>query len=85
MLILYILVIGVVVGSIPTLLKLSNKTGLNISVGFVGALIGSFLAFGDAPFLMRFGISPMVTSLLGAVVFVAIAVLVKGTSRPKAG
>lgn len=55
MLILFILVTGVVVGILPGLLKLDKMFRItNIAVGFVGALVGAFLGFGDAPLLLKY-------------------------------
>lgn len=55
MLILFILVTGIVVGILPGLLKLDKMFSMaNIAVGFVGALAGVFLGFGDAPLFLKF-------------------------------
>ena len=55
MLILFILVTGIVVGTLPRLLKIDKKFSItNIVVGFVGALAGAFLGFGDAPLFLKY-------------------------------
>jgi len=55
MLILFILVTGIVVGILPGLLKLDKVFSItNIVVGFVGALVGAFLGFGDAPLFLKY-------------------------------
>ena len=49
MLIIFILITGIVVGVLPGLLKLDKIISItNMFVGFVGALVGAFLGFGDA-------------------------------------
>ena len=54
MLIIFILVTGIVVGILPGLLKLDKMFSItNIVVGFVGALVGAFLGFGDAPLFLK--------------------------------
>ena len=55
MLILFILVTGIVVGILPGLLKLDKTFSItNIVVGFVGALAGVFLGFGDAQLFLKY-------------------------------
>ncbi len=55
MLIIFILVTGIVVGMLPGLLKLDKMFSItNIVVGFVGALVGAFLGFGDAPLFLKY-------------------------------
>jgi len=55
MLMLFILVTGIVVGILPGLLKLDKIFSItNIVVGFVGALVGAFLGFGDAPLFVEY-------------------------------
>ena len=55
MLLIFILVTGLVVGILPGLLKLDNMFSItNIVVGFVGALVGAFLGFGDAPLFLEY-------------------------------
>ena len=54
MLIIFILVTAIVVGILPGLLKLDKMFSItNIVVGFVGALAGAFLGFGDAPLFLK--------------------------------
>jgi uncharacterized membrane protein YeaQ/YmgE (transglycosylase-associated protein family) len=55
MLIVFILVTGIVVGLLPGFLKLDKKFSIaNIAVGLVGALVGAFLGFGDAPLFLKY-------------------------------
>ncbi len=55
MLIIFMLVTGIVVGILPGLLNLDEMFSItNIVVGFVGALVGAFLGFGDAPLFLRY-------------------------------
>ena len=55
MLIIFILVTAIVVGILPGLLKLDKMFSItNIVVGFVGALVGAFLGFGDAPLFVEY-------------------------------
>jgi cation transporter-like permease len=49
-----ILATGILVGTLPGILKLDKIFSVtNIIVGFVGALVGAFLGFGGAPFLLK--------------------------------
>ncbi len=49
------LVTGLVVGICPGLLKLDKMfSASNIVIGFVGALVGAFLGFGDAPLFLKY-------------------------------
>ena len=55
MLLIFILVTGIVVGILPGLLKLDKVfSTTNIVVGFIGALVGAFLGFGDAPLFLDY-------------------------------
>ena len=55
MLILLILATGILVGILPGILKLDRLfSTTNIVVGFVGALVGAFLGFGDAPLFLKY-------------------------------
>lgn len=50
-----IIVTGVVVGILPGLFKLDKKFSIaNISFALVGALVGAFLGFGDAPLFLKY-------------------------------
>ena len=50
-----IIVTGIVVGILPGLFKLDKKFSIaNISFGLVGAFIGAFLGFGDAPLFLEY-------------------------------
>ena len=70
MLAIYLLVIATAVGAIA-----SRGNGrlalLYVPVALVGALIGAFVAFGDAPFLLRYPVfNPFTLALLGSVALV---------------
>jgi len=79
MLILLILITGIVVGILPGLLKLDKMFSItNIVVGFVGALIGAFLGFGDAPLLLKYPFLNEIT-LMVAVSFLFVFIKVSVT------
>lgn len=73
MLAIYLLVIAVVVGAIAS--RQDWRTALvYVPVAFVGALLGAFVAFGDAPFLLRYRIlNPFTLALLGSIALVSCA------------
>ncbi len=84
MLIIFILVTGVVVGILPGLLKLDKMFSItNIAVGFVGALVGAFLGFGDAPLLLRYPFLNEIT-LMVAVSFLFVFIKVTVTRKRSA-
>jgi len=81
MLILLILVTGIVVGILPGLLKLDKMFSItNIVVGFVGALVGAFLGFGDAPLFLRYPFLNEIT-LMVAVSFLFVVIKVSVTGK----
>ena len=66
MLALYLLVVGVVVGAIASRGNL-RLTLLYVPFATLGALLGAFAAFGDAPFLLHYRfIDPFTLALLGS-------------------
>jgi len=76
MLILFILVTGIVVGILPGLLKLDKLFSItNIVVGFVGALVGAFLGFGDVPLFLKYPFFNEIT-LMVAVSFLFVLIKV---------
>ena len=79
MLILLILVTGIVVGMLPGLLKLDKMFSIpNMVVGFVGALMGAFLGFGDAPLFLKYPFLNEITLMVAvSFLFVLIKVSVK--------
>ena len=84
MLIAFILVTGIVVGILPGLLKLDKMFSItNIAVGFVGALVGAFLGFGDAPLLLRYPFLNEIT-LMVAVSFLFVFIKVTVTRKRSA-
>ena len=79
MLIIFILVTGIVVGILPRLLKLDKKFSItNIVVGFIGALVGAFLGFGDAPLFLKYSFLNEIT-LMVAVSFLFVFIKVSVT------
>lgn len=54
MLIIYIIVVGVVVGSAASLGKARFPSVVYISTAFLGAFIGAFLSFGDSPLYLKY-------------------------------
>ena len=81
MLILFILVTGIVVGILPGLLKLDKTFSItNIVVGFVGALVGAFLGFGDTPLFLKYPFLNEIT-LMVAVSFLFVFIKVSVTRK----
>ncbi len=81
MLILLILVTGLVVGILPGLLKLDKMYSItNMVVGFVGALVGAFLGFGDAPLFLKYSFLNEIT-LMVAVSFLFVFIKVSVTRK----
>jgi uncharacterized membrane protein YeaQ/YmgE (transglycosylase-associated protein family) len=81
MLILFILVTGIVVGILPSLLKLDKKFSItNIVVSFVGALVGAFLGFGDAPLFLKYPFLNEIT-LMVAVSFLFVFIKISLTRK----
>lgn len=70
MLAIYLFVIAVVVGGIASGQNW-RLVLLYVPVAFVGALLGAFISFGDAPLLLRYPILNQFTlSLLGSIALV---------------
>jgi uncharacterized membrane protein YeaQ/YmgE (transglycosylase-associated protein family) len=81
MLIVLIFVTGIVVGILPGLLKLDKMFSItNMVVGFVGALVGVFLGFGDAPLFLRYPFLNEIT-LMVAVSFLFVFIKVSVTRK----
>jgi len=81
MLILLILVTGIVVGILPGLFKLDKMFSItNMVIGFVGALVGAFLGFGDAPLFLKYPFLNEIT-LMVAVSFLFVFIKVSVTRR----
>ena len=81
MLIAFILVTGIVLGILPGLLKLDKMFSItNMAVGFVGALVGAFLGFGDAPLLLKYPFLNEIT-LMVAVSFLFVSIKVSVTRK----
>ena len=83
MLIIFILVTGTVIGILPGLLKLDKTFSIsNIVVGFVGALVGAFLGFGDAPLFLEYPFLNEITLMIAVsflFVFIKVSVARKRT------
>ena len=83
MLIIFIVVTGIAVGLLPGLLKLDKMFSItNVVVGFVGALVGAFLGFGDVPLFLKYSFLNQWT-LMVAVSFLFVAVKVSATRMRK--
>ena len=81
MLILLIFITGIVVGILPGLLKKDKMFSItNIVVGFVGALVGAFLGFGDAPLFLKYPFLNEIT-LMVAVSFLFVFIKVSVTRK----
>jgi len=81
MLILFILVTGIAVGVLPGILRLDRAFSVtNIVVGFVGALVGAFLGFGDAPLFLKYPFLNEIT-LMVAVSFLFVSIKVSVTRK----
>ena len=71
MLAIYLLLIAVAVGMIASRGN-SRLAMLYVPVALVGALLGAFAAFGDAPFLLRYPIfNPFTLAMLSSVTVVS--------------
>ena len=78
MLILFILVTGIVVGILPGLIRADKMFSMtNVVVGFVGAMVGAFLGFGDAPLFLKYTFLNEITLMVAvSFLFVFIKVLI---------
>jgi len=78
MLIISILVTAVIIGMLPSLFKLDKVFNItNMILGFVGALVGAFLGFGDAPFLLKYSFLNEITLMIGvSILFVFVKVFI---------
>ena len=83
MLIYLILATGILVGILPGILKLDKMFSItNIAIGFVGALVGAFLGFGDAPLFLAYPFLNEIT-LMVAVSFLFVFIKVSVTRKRK--
>jgi hypothetical protein len=84
MLVIFVLATGITVGTLPGLLGLDKMfSPTNMAVGCVGALVGAFLGFGDAPLFLEYPFLNEITLMIAAsLLFVSIKVSV--TRKPKA-
>jgi uncharacterized membrane protein YeaQ/YmgE (transglycosylase-associated protein family) len=84
MLIIFILATGIIAGLLPGLLKLDKTfSATNMFTGCVGALIGAFLGFGDAPVFLKYPILNETTLMVGVsllFVFVKVSITRKRAS-----
>ncbi len=81
MLIIFILVTGIAAGILPGLFKLDKMSSItNIAIGFIGALVGEFLGFGDAPLLLKYPFLNEIT-LMVAVSFLFVFIKVSVTRK----
>ena len=81
MLIVFILITGIAAGILPGLLKLDKIFSItNIVIGFVGALAGAFLGFGDAPLFLKYPFLNEITLMVAVsflFVFIKVSVIRK--------
>jgi uncharacterized membrane protein YeaQ/YmgE (transglycosylase-associated protein family) len=83
MLFILILVTGIVVGMLPGLLRLDKMfSATNIALGFVGALVGVLLGFGDTPLFLKYPFLNEIT-LMVAVSFLFVFIRVAVTRKRK--
>jgi uncharacterized membrane protein YeaQ/YmgE (transglycosylase-associated protein family) len=76
MMLWYILVTGMIVGTLPGLLKLDRVFSIpNIVTGVIGALVGAFLGFGDAPLFLEYSFLNEITLMIAvSILFVLVKV-----------
>ena len=75
----YIILVGSIVGIISS--RHSNrKRFVYVPIGLVGAFVGAFLSFGDAPFLMRHPyLNPWTLAIIVSTLLVSIAWVLEKT------
>lgn len=78
-----IILAALLLGMMPRAFKLSEHVIPYILFALLGGIIGAFLVFGDAPFLLKYGrfFQPQIMSILGAALFVYIGVLIERKQR----
>lgn len=77
----FIVVTGILVGMLPGLFTSDKLFSLsNIAVGLVGATVGAFLGFGDAPLLLKYSFLNEMT-LMVAVAFLFVLIKVYATRK----
>jgi hypothetical protein len=83
MLAIFVLATGMAVGILPGLLRLDKMfSPTNMVVGCVGALVGAFLGFGDAPIFLEYPFLNEITLMIAmSLLFVSIKVSV--TRKPR--
>jgi len=82
MLILYIIVIGVMVGGLASH-RNSRSALLYVPLAILGALMGAFATFGDASFLLRNQFfNPFTMPPLASAIIVGIAYVWKNRKKP---
>ena len=83
MLLIFVLVTGIAAGILPGLLRLDKMfSPTNIVVGCIGALVGAFLGFGDAPLFLEYPFLNEITLMVaGSLLFVSIKV--SAVRKPK--
>ena len=79
-----LLVVAAVCGSIGAHIAGQPRRGclVNIAIGFIGAIIGSWLAIQlHMPYFFRLGGIPIIWAILGAALFMAVVGLISGVRR----
>ena len=83
MLAILVLTTGIIVGKLPGLLRLDKMfSPTNMVVGCVGALVGAFLGFGDAPLFLKYPLLNEITLMI-AVSLLFVSIKVSVTRKPK--
>ena len=83
MLVIFVLITGITVGTLPGLLRLDKMfSPTNMVVGCVGALVGAFLGFGDAPLFLKYPLLNEITLMI-AVSLLFVSIKVSVTRKPK--
>jgi len=83
MMFVFIVVTGIVVGMLPGLIKQDRMfSAPNIVLALVGAFVGAFLGFGDAPFLLKYSfINEKTLAVAVSLLFVLTKVIATGNRQ----
>ena len=79
MILFYIILVGSIIGLTPSG-QSNRKRFVYVPIGVVGAFIGAFLSFGDAPFLMNHPyLNPWTVAIIVSTLLVTIAWVLEKT------
>ena len=75
----YLILVGVLVGSIASLPRIGLRTIPYIFIALVGAFIGALSVFGDAPILIKYSyvINEKTASVAISIIFVLISLFIE--------